>query len=193
MSLFKGRYRIETDRLKGWDYSSNGYYFVTICTKNRYPYFGEIKNVKMQLSEIGDIAKRCWNDIPDHFENVILDEYVVMPDHTHGIIVIDRAHNGRCNANGRGAINRASTTNYMATNRDFAGGITGYRNPMLTDVSLSKIIRWFKGRCSFEIRNHLKILNFRWQSRYYERIIRDRFSLDKCRKYIIENPGNHDK
>ena len=89
MSLYKNKYRIETTRLKDWDYSSNGYYYVTICTKNREHYFGEIKDDAMMLSGTGMIAEKIWHEIPDHFPFVILDEFIIMPNHLHGIIQID--------------------------------------------------------------------------------------------------------
>jgi putative transposase len=88
MALFKNKYRIESTRLKGWDYRSAGYYFVTICTQNRVHYFGEVAKGDMRLSIVGEIAARFWTEIPSHHTQVELDEFVVMPNHVHGIIVI---------------------------------------------------------------------------------------------------------
>jgi len=88
MSLYKNRYRIESTRMKDWDYSSNGYYFITICTKYRKHLFGEINNGRMILSEIGGIAFQYWQEIPNHFLSVQLDKFEIMPDHMHGIIII---------------------------------------------------------------------------------------------------------
>ena len=90
--LFKGKYRIKSTRLSGWDYSVDGYYFVTICTKDCVEYFGEIKNEIMGLFNIGCIATKYWNEIPDHFNNVKLDEFIIMPNHVHGILVIDNGY-----------------------------------------------------------------------------------------------------
>ena len=87
---FRNRYRIPSTRLSHWDYGSNALYFVTICTKHRECYFGEIMDEKMQLSEIGLLAQKYWLEIPIHFPFVVLDEFVVMPDHVHGILVIDK-------------------------------------------------------------------------------------------------------
>ncbi len=89
MALFKNKYRIESTRLKGWDYSSPGAYFVTIVTKNRACYFGNIKNDAMHLNELGEIAKQCFEKIPEHFPFVSLDVFVIMPNHVHGIIIIN--------------------------------------------------------------------------------------------------------
>ena len=88
MTLFKNKYRVESARFKNWDYSSAAYYFVTICTKNREHYFGNIRDGKMVLSEIGKIADECWAKIPNHFQFVVLGKLIVMPNHVHGIISI---------------------------------------------------------------------------------------------------------
>ena len=75
-------------RLKGHDYTQNGAYYVTICTHERKCLFGDIKDGSMALNECGKIADKCWNEIPAHFPHVDLDEYIVMPNHVHGIINI---------------------------------------------------------------------------------------------------------
>ncbi|MEI6613977.1 MAG: hypothetical protein WCL37_03700 [Chrysiogenales bacterium] len=75
-------------RLKGWDYASPGWYFVTICAQSRKCLFGDIANGDMLLNDAGRNVKKCWQDIPEHFPHVTLDEFVVMPNHVHGIIFI---------------------------------------------------------------------------------------------------------
>jgi hypothetical protein len=87
---FQNKYRISSARLKNWDYGSNAIYFVTICTQNREHYFGTIADERMELSETGKIAQRFWFEIPIHFPFVKLGESVVMPNHIHGIIIIDK-------------------------------------------------------------------------------------------------------
>ncbi len=89
MTLFKNKYRIESARLKGWDYSSPGAYFVTIITKNRVCCFGDVENGFMHLNELGKIAKQCFEKIPEHFPFVSVDVFVIMPNHVHGIIIIN--------------------------------------------------------------------------------------------------------
>ena len=86
--MYRGKYRIDSTRLKGWDYSCEGFYYVTICTKDKRPYFGSIEDGEVQLSAIGEIAVSYWMEIPEHFSNVGIDEFVVMPNHVHGIVVI---------------------------------------------------------------------------------------------------------
>ena len=88
-SLFRNKYRIEPCRLKGHDYSKGSRYFITICTHGKAIWFGNILNQQMILSEYGQIAKKLWQELPEHFSFVSLDEYVIMPDHVHGIIIIN--------------------------------------------------------------------------------------------------------
>jgi len=87
---FRNKYRIPSNRLKNWDYGSNSAYFITICTKNREHFFGEIQNGKMQLNELGKNAFQFWMEIPNHFPFIELGNFVVMPNHTHGILIIDK-------------------------------------------------------------------------------------------------------
>lgn len=86
---FQNQYRIPSARADWWDYGWNAAYFVTICTAHRECYFGEIINA-MQLSEIGRLADKFWWSIPEHFPFVKLDAFVVMPNHIHGILIIDK-------------------------------------------------------------------------------------------------------
>ena len=87
---FKNKYRIPSARLQSWDYSINGAYFITICTQNRNHFFGKIINQEMQLSEIGKLAQKYWLEIPEHFPFVALGNFVMMPNHFHGILIIDK-------------------------------------------------------------------------------------------------------
>jgi REP-associated tyrosine transposase len=180
---FKNKYRISSIRLPYWDYSQAATYFITICTKNRIPYFGHIQGDVMVLSDIGEMAKKYWLEIPNHFPFAKLDAFVVMPDHIHGIIIIDKP------IERRDAINRVptdnDTENDTVTEPINTGGCTGNKNPMLND-NLSRIIRWYKGRVSFE--SHKIRSDFSWQSRFYEHIIRNEKSFYRISNYIINNP-----
>lgn len=216
---FKNKYRIASARLREFDYSTDGYYFVTICSKNHWHYFGEIVDGEMRLSEAGKLAGKYWTEIPDHFTFVKLDEFVMMPNHIHGIIIIDysdcrdadlsRLRMQDKNILSEDAINRhlygmrdkiVSIEKLDAINRVSteyktnctAGGVTGERNPMVSD-SLAKIIRWYKGRCSFEMNKIFKQKDFAWQPRFYDHVIRKDESLLRIREYICDNPRNWDK
>ena len=98
--LFKGKYRIPSARLKGWDYSACGYYFVTICTKNKEPCFGDIveiddePGVEIRLSAMGKVIEEGWKKIPEQYAHVSLDVHQIMPDHFHGILSIDEQKEG---------------------------------------------------------------------------------------------------
>jgi putative transposase len=87
-ALFRNRYKIESARLKGCDYCRDGAYFITICTRKFLPHFGEIYSGLITLSESGKIAGKFWTEIPIHFPFIELDEFIIMPDHIHGIIII---------------------------------------------------------------------------------------------------------
>jgi|AntRauTorcE11898_2_1112593.scaffolds.fasta_scaffold20007_2 REP element-mobilizing transposase RayT len=196
-------------RLKGWDYSSPGLYFVTINTHHRKMHFGEIRDNVMGLSVPGCLAQYYWTQIPQEFNAVQLDEYIVMPNHIHGIIAItgrDAIHGIRNDEDVRGndkdqgsdAMNRVPTDTDQTTelvgssiHRDPddkpPGGVTGKDNPMLYKNHLGRIIRWFKGRCTFEIRSK-DYSDFAWQSKFYDHIIRNEKALHRIRKYIYDNP-----
>ncbi len=204
---YQNKYRIASARMKNYDYSQNGAYFITIVTKNRDHFFGEIvddvadvetpnlgvSTKKMQLSKIGEIVQKYWNEIPQHFPFIKLDEMVVMPNHIHGILWIDNDDV----VGGRDAINRVSTntTNTMnTTGKSKPGGITGKNNPMFY-ANISRVLRWYKGRCTFEINKINKKSYFAWQPRFHDRIIRDENELGRIRQYVVSNPEiwKHDR
>ena len=162
---FKNKYRISSTRLPYWDYGWNGAYFITICTKNRVCFFGEIKNGKMIFSEIGRLAHKFWNEIQNHFTFVVLDEFVIMPNHVHGIIIIDKP------------ANEHTTRTTPAQNR--------FRNPGKNNIS--SIIGSYKSVVSKYAHQIDEIFN--WQPRFYDRIIRNAKEFYKIRKYIRYNPA----
>jgi len=171
---FKNKFQIKSSRLAGYDYSQNGMYFVTICVKNREESLGEVRDGKMTLSDIGKAAERCWMQIPEHFTHVVLDIFQIMPNHIHGIIEI--------NWNIIGTSSSVETQNFASLQKDDA-----YKNkfgPQFKNLSL--IIRGFKvGVKKYTTKNEI---NFQWQPRFYDHIIRDEESLNKIREYIISNP-----
>ncbi|MDZ8223023.1 transposase [Nostoc sp. ChiVER01] len=188
---YKGKYRIDSTRLPAWSYASNAGYFVTICTDGKKCFFGEVVQGEMQLSPIGEIAHKLWYEIPEHFSNCQIDSFCVMPNHIHGILVINQIREGDA-MNPRtleeDAMNRVSTSQRGDGER---GGVTGLFNPMLSKNSLSKIIRWYKGRCTFEINQIYE--GFGWQGRFHDNIIRNEFARDRIRQYIINNPINWER
>ncbi|MHC0065598.1 transposase [Nostoc sp. UIC 10890] len=199
---YKGKYRIDSTRLPAWSYASNAGYFVTICTDGKKCFFGEIVQGEMQRSPIGEIAHKLWYEIPNSFSNCQIDSFCVMPNHIHGILVINQIREDAMNKKQEDAMNKKQedamnkkqedAMNRVSTRGDIQrGGVTGLFNPMLSKNSLSKIVRWYKGRCSFEINQIYE--GFGWQERFHDNIIRNEFALDRIRKYIINNPINWER
>ena len=92
---FRNKYHISSARLQNWDYGKNASYFITICTAKRFRFFGSILYGKMQLNKIGELAEKYWMEIPKHFSFVELQNFVIMPDHMHGIITIKKPEETR--------------------------------------------------------------------------------------------------
>jgi REP element-mobilizing transposase RayT len=164
-------------RLKNYDYSKSGAYFITICTKNRQCLFGEIVNGEMILNDGGKIVEKCWIDIPEHFPNAILDEFIIMPNHIHGIIILNELDFDNVGAN---MVLDAGANNYSPPQND---------RPHGTTRTIGSIIRGFKIGVTKWFRQNSNIKTV-WQRNYYDHIIRNEIELIKIRKYIINNPKN---
>ncbi len=202
---FQNTYRIPSARLPGYDYGQNGSYFITICTRNKEPYFGEIVEIKngniegqnenketqngnsdgqngnketqniasLQPSLLGFIADEFWKRIPEHFSFIILDEHIVMPDHLHGILHICKS------------VHDIVETQYFASHEiepDFKNKF----GPQSQNIS--SVIRGYKaGVKSVATTNEI---DFQWQSRFHDHIIRSNEELKRIRSYIMDNPAN---
>jgi putative transposase len=188
MDKYQKKFRIPSTRLTHWDYGSPGLYFVTICTKNRQLFFGDIvetqdfasldnhpsaensnapgintntetQNLASLRTKIGEMAHKYWEDIPTHFPFVELDEYVVMPNHVHGILFINKP--------------------------DYRGWQPNKIGPQ--SRNLASIIRGYKAAVkTFATTNQVE---FDWQPRFYDHIIKSEKELNKIREYIIFNPA----
>jgi len=186
MDKFQNKYRIQSTRLKHWDYGWDAAYFVTICTKNREHYFGEIVDGEMKKNEIGMIVETEWLKTFDMRPDMNLKsgEFVVMPNHFHAIIIIgqNQYNTQRC----RDAMHCVSTTGTTGTTGTKPKNQFGSQSK-----NLASIIRGFKIGVT---KNARKIQpNFIWQSRFYDHIIRNEESFNKIAEYIIKNPLNWDK
>ena len=186
MSLFKNKYRIESTRLPNWDYGSAGYYFVTICTKGRDAFFGEIIKGEMGLSRIGEIVSEEWLKTAEIRPNVKIDAWVVMPNHVHLIVVITHKINApQPEARRRITPERETPQRGVSTRR------TDKALEKWTRNTLGSIIGQFKGKCTKRILEE-GFVDFEWQTRFYDRILRSDESLHKARVYIAVNPENWD-
>ena len=151
-------------RLAGYDYAQDGHYFITICSKNREEFFGKIVNGRMALNELGMIVENQWLWLAGQYDYVRLDEYVIMPNHVHGILVIDNCWP-------------------VGTGRDLSLPSVGKTK------SVSELIGAFKTTSSKLI--HLNGLEyFFWQRSFYDHIIRNESALNNIREYIANNPLN---
>jgi putative transposase len=156
-------------RLRNYDYSQAGGYFVTICTHQRGCLLGEITDENTELSKIGKIAQECWFEIPKHFGDVQLDEFVVMPNHVHGIIIINQ----------RISVGTDYNLSLRRQNR--------FRNVIAE--SLSYVVAGFKSAVTRKINRSKNTSHpLAWQSRFYDHIIRNEAELNRIRQYIITNP-----
>ncbi len=155
-------------RLKNYDYSENWFYFVTICIKEKQEDFGEIINWKMILNDYGEIAEKYWKEIIKHYQNVEIDEFVIMPNHIHWIIIVSTLSVGN--------------EYFRSDNWD--------KNKNNSKPNISNIIKWFKIWCTKEIRYKYENFNFnfKWQKSFFDVIIKNDKQLEKSRQYIINNP-----
>lgn len=198
MALFKNKYRIESNRCPNWDYSSPGYYFITICTKNRKCIFGEIKKFEIILSEIGKIVEEEWLKSFEIRKELECDLYVIMPNHIHAIVgIIEQtpAINDEIditiinNHNNDIAVETNGRYNIVETNR--RSSLRQYQTkPFIRKPrSISSFIAGFKSATTKRI-NELRNTPGEpiWQPNYHDHIIRNEKELKQIREYIIKNP-----
>lgn len=168
---FNARYRVQTVRMPNWDYGWKGDYFVTVKTWNRIHFFGEIINGEMHLNEIGQILHNEWHKTPflRSDMNITLGEFIVMPNHFHGIISI-----------GRNPYNQ------------YDGGDDGSQKQFgPQSKNLASIIRGLKSSVTIQARKINP--DFKWQPGFHERLIRDVDAYNQIAKYIRENVQNWGK
>ncbi len=159
---FKNKFRIESARLQTWDYASPGWYFVTLCTKQLKPFFGKVDKGFTIMNDLGQIVYQYWSDIPQHHDNTAIDEFIVMPNHIHGIIIIletldlDTSHVETLHATSLPPLIRPSISPQKG--------------------SLGVIIRSFKSAITRWARIN-GYPNYAWQPRFLDHIIRNEDAL----------------
>ena len=156
-------------RLRDYDYAQAGAYFVTVCTSQRKCLLGDIVNDVMQCNAHGMMVQACWEELPRHYGHVTLDEFVVMPNHVHGIIVIEHRN--------------------VAIDSVGLGVGAGLRPAPTNRHALPEIVRAFKSYSSRRINESRNTVGSAvWQRNYFERVIRNERELNAFRKYIQDNP-----
>jgi putative transposase len=156
-------------RWKGYNYSQSGLYFVSFCTKDRIEHFGDIQSEKMIFNRYGEIANKYWQEIPNHHNDVEIDEFVIMPNHIHGIVVI-------------------CEEDVLSGGRDKACLVpTGSQQIERMHETLCNVIGSYKSVISKTIRK-IGLPQFKWQRSYHDRVIRNSDELNRIRNYITNNP-----
>jgi putative transposase len=170
-------------RLQGYDYSQSGAYFVTICTHSRECLFGDIVGGEMRLNDAGTIVRDLWHKIPEHFPYTDIDEFVVMPNHAHGIIVI---YHNDC----RGEVSSPIVVSPIPKTKKEGATPEGGGTLPLQRRTLGQNVAYFKYRSSKQINQIRNTPGIPlWQRNYYEHIIRSEEEMNRIRKYIIDNPA----
>jgi putative transposase len=194
---FKNKYRIESIRKPSWDYGSNAAYFITICTNNREHFFGEIVDGQMNLNQIGQFAHNFWLEIPEHYPFVLLNNFVIMPNHMHGILIINKPDGFMGNFDNVATPNfdNVAMPNFDIVATPNLGVATisklppkrGGKNEKWKPNSVGSIINQYKRIVTINAR---KInADFAWQSRYYDSIIKNGLSFEIIKNYIAKNPA----
>ena len=187
---FRNRYRIPSNRLRGWDYAGNGHYFITIVTHNRIPFFGNVVNGEIILNEMG---KMVYNEFFKSFETrkeLFLGEFILMPNHLHAIVILDKSNCTMCDGTPQtyypcGCVNVGLAPQFRRKPKSISSFVAGFKSATINhiddwiDVNNSAIRK-------FNRNNPL------WQANYYDHIIRNETEYRKISTYITENPLNWD-
>jgi putative transposase len=207
-TYFQNKFRNETTRLQNWDYRWDGSYFITICTKNREHFFGEISNGKMNLSNIGVLADIFWYEIKNHSKNIKLDTFVVMPNHIHAIITLNGGYiDDEKMMMNSGEISVGNSVGNSVVGTGHALSLQpNYQNPQnqmqpqqqsktqsigqnryqnIGKNSVSSIIGSYKSA----VTKHARRLGyeFEWQRLYYDHLIQNEHSYNQISNYINNN------
>jgi putative transposase len=201
------KYNRYSIRLTGYDYSQPGYYFFTIVTQDRGIKFGVIRDRKIQLNDVGNMVDLEWKQIPERFTHAILDKYIIMPDHFHGIIQllpnrkipVHHKTQPACNKNNVGTplVGIHPPKLSVPGAPDHFNGSKNVKNGISGEKTLFEIIGAFKSITTNRYVNGVKNNNWQrfdkrlWQLRYHDHIIRNENDLNRIREYIIANPMNY--
>lgn len=183
---YLNKYRIPSARLQTWDYANDGAYFITICTMDRRHFFGQVKNGEMILTNAGVIADILWHEIKHHNINIELGEFIVMPNHIHGILILDgnNASHPGSEVQTRNALSLAPPHNpHPTADISKSPGQSRFQNQGKN--SISSIVGGYKSAVTKHC-NRLGI-EFGWQTRFYDHIISDTRAFENISNYILNN------
>ena len=172
---FKNKHRSTSSRLQSWDYGWSGAYFITICTQHKKHFFGEITDGNMQLTQIGILADTLMYESKNHAKNIKLENYIVMPNHVHAILIIGDTPNSRDKA-------------CLVSTTDLQQSIGQQRFQNQGGNTISSIIGSYKSAVAKHA--HRLGYDFSWQSRFHDHIIRNDESFNQINEYITTNPEN---
>jgi len=181
---YHNKYRIPSARLQTWDYANEGAYFITICTENRRHFFGDVTDGKMILTNAGVIADILWHEIKHHNKNALLGEFIVMPNHIHGILILD-VENAARTGDGIQTRHALSLVAAHEPNADSPKSPGQLRFQHQGKNTVSSIIGAYKSAVTKHC-NRLGI-EFGWQTRFYDHIIRDDQAFENISYYILNN------
>ncbi len=192
---FQNKYRIASARASWWDYGWNGAYFITICTANRSHYFGEIENRKIKMSSIGILADVLWHEIKNHAKNIELGAFVVMPNHIHGILILDKPEILTNPIIANVETRHAFSLQQPTTISNQTPAQQRFRNQ--GENTVSSIIGSYKSAVTKHC-NRLGLTDsdgvvFGWQPRFHDHIIRNNEEYQRINDYIESNPENWEK
>ena len=156
-------------RLKDYDYTASGAYFFTVCTYNRACILGEVVEHEVILTPLGMMVESAWQDVPNHYQHVRIDQSIVMPNHIHGIVRIELSDRGPARDPGRSPTHRNGTA----------------------PESLAAIVGSFKARVTRQSRRAMMLSAEArlWQRGFYDHAIRSDRALERIREYIVNNPA----
>ncbi|UGU16167.1 transposase [Sinomicrobium kalidii] len=189
---FRNKYRIASTRAQWWDYGRNAAYFITICTAGRECFFGKIENKELKMSHVGVIADLLWFELKNHRKNVFLGEYVVMPNHFHGILILNNENRTSVVTdtinNDVDDVETGHALSLQPPSQTNGKTIGRKRFQNIGKNTVSSIIGGYKSAVS----KHARRLgyDFGWQDRFHDHIIRNEKEYLRIEKYIIDNPSN---
>ena len=157
---YNNTFRIPSARASWWDYSKDGTYFITICTKNKVHYFGNRVNDEMVLNDLGKQAFKYWEEITKYHPYVLIDAFIIMPNHIHGIIIIDKPYQN---------LETQTNNQFGPQSQNLSSIIRGYKSAVTKYAKCNSIV-------------------FQWQPRFYDHIIKNAFSYQNIVNYIYMNP-----